>query len=373
MEYKIAIIDPVGIKSGMNHYDTFLCTSLEKLGVDTYIYSNFNVKSDTIVSRLFFGTFFKNKLYQTFNFISGMFKSCIDCRRNKINKVIIHVFSTHNMAFMTYAISKLFGLKTITISHDVFSFTDQDKELYHHLIYNCWSDRIVVHNSFSLDHLMPQIKSKMHSNVSVLKHGSYIGLPNDSISRRSARKALNLDESGQYILFFGRLKPNKRLDLILKAMPKIDPSIELIVAGHLGKDDFSKYQSIIDELDLASRLILDIDYISEEKRELYFKAADCLVLPYELIFQSGVLLMSMSYGLPVVASQIPSFEEVIEDGKNGLFFEKGNSDDLANKLNSLMNNKALINEIPQNAITNMKENYCWDSIAKGYIELIKNL
>ena len=36
--------------------------------------------------------------------------------------------------------------------------------------------------------------------------------------------------------------------------------------------------------------------------------------------------MSMSYGLPVVASQIPSFEEVIEDGKNGLLFEKGNAD-----------------------------------------------
>ena len=92
-----------------------------------------------------------------------MFKSCMDCKRNKINTVIIHVFSTHNMAIMTYAISKLFGLKTITISHDVFSFTDQDSKWYHHLIYNRWSDRIVVHNSYSLDHLLPQIESNMHS------------------------------------------------------------------------------------------------------------------------------------------------------------------------------------------------------------------
>ena len=120
MEHKIAIIDPVGIKSGMNHYDTFLCTSLDKLGINTYIYSNFNVKSETVVSQLVFGTFFKNKLSQTFNFAKGIFKSCLDCRRNKINIVIIHVFSTHNMAIMTYAISKLFGLKIITISHDVF-------------------------------------------------------------------------------------------------------------------------------------------------------------------------------------------------------------------------------------------------------------
>ena len=152
MEHKIAIIDPVCIKSGMNHYDTFLCTSLYKLGINTYIYSNFNVKSKTVVSHSLFGIFFKNKLYQTINFIRGLFKSCIDCKRNKINTVIIHVFSTHTMAIMTYAIVKLYGLKTITISHDVFSFTDQDKKWYHHLIYNRWSDRIVVHNSFSLNH-----------------------------------------------------------------------------------------------------------------------------------------------------------------------------------------------------------------------------
>ena len=373
MEHKIAIIDPVGIKSGMNHYDTFLCTSLNKLGVTTHIYSNFNVNSETIVSQPYFGTFFKNKFSQTFNFIKGMFKSCMDCRRNNITTVIIHVFSTHNMALMTYAISKLFRLKTITISHDVFSFTDQDNKWYHHLIYNRWSDRIVVHNSYSLDHLLPQIESKMHSKASVLKHGSFVDLPNHLISRKSARKALNLDEQRQYILFFGRLKPTKRLDVMLRAMPTIDSSIHLIIAGHPGKDDFNKYQSIIDELDLSNRLVLDIDYISEEKRELYFKAADCLALPYELIFQSGVLLMSMSYGLPVVASQIPSFEEVIEDGKNALLFEKGNADDLANKLNALMNNKDLMNEIPQSAISHMKENYCWDSIAKGYVELIKTL
>ncbi len=373
MEHKIAIIDPVGIKSGMNHYDTFLCTSLDKLGIDTYIYSNFNVKSEAVVSRLVFGKFFKNKLSQTFNFVKGMFKSCLDCRRNKINMVIIHVFSTHNMAIMTYAISKFFGLKIITISHDVFSFTDQDNKWYHHLIYNRLSDRIVVHNDYSLDHLLPQIEPKMHSKVSVIKHGSFIGLPDNSISRKSARNSLNLDEQRQYILFFGRLKPTKRLEVMLRAMTNIDSSIHLIIAGHSGKDDFNKYQFIIDELDLSSRLVLDINYITEDKRELYFKAADCLALPYELIFQSGVLLMSMSYGLPVVASQIPSFEEVIENGKNGLLFEKGNAEDLAIKLNTLMNNKDLMSEITKKAISHMKSNYCWDSIAKGYVDLIKSI
>jgi hypothetical protein len=55
-------------------------------------------------------------------------------------------------------------------------------------------------------------------------------------------------------------------------------------------------KKMIDEFDLSHRIVQDINYISEEKREFYFKAVDSLVLPYELIFQSGVLLMALSYG-----------------------------------------------------------------------------
>tara|TARA_B100000963_G_scaffold110976_1_gene96568 strand:+ start:3930 stop:5051 length:1122 start_codon:yes stop_codon:yes gene_type:complete len=371
MENKIAIIDPVGIKSGMNHYDTFLCNSLTKLGVKTFILSNFTLKSESIHSKIFFGIFFENKFFQAFNFLFGMIQSCIHCKKNQVKVVFIHVFSTHTMSIMTYAISKLFGLRTITIAHDVFSFTHQDNKFYHNLIYNYWSNRIVVHNIYSYNHLLPLIKSKMHNKVSVLKHGSFVGLSDASVTRSSARNFLKLDQNRQYILFFGRLKPAKRLDVLLKAMPNIDSNIHLIIAGHSGKEDFNQYELIIDQLKLKNRLILDINYISENKRELYFKAVDVLALPYEQIFQSGVLLMSMSYGLPVVASAILPFEEVIDDGVNGLLFEKGNSDDLANKINQLFNDKNLINSIPEKAISHMKNHYNWDPIAKGYLEILK--
>ncbi|MBJ60187.1 MAG: hypothetical protein CMP64_06385 [Flavobacteriales bacterium] len=373
MGFKIAIIDPVGIKSGMNHYNTFLCDSLTKLGIKSFIYSNFEVNSKFIIAKPYFGTFFKNKISQTFNFLIGILKSCIQCKINKIDIVIVHVFSTHNMAIMTYALIKLFGFKILTISHDVSSFTNQDNKFYYNLIYNYFSSRIIVHNNFSLDFLLSKIDSKMHSKVYVLKHGSFVNLPNNKITQKSARKALKLDEQSQYILFFGRLKSNKRLDLIIKAMPYIDSSIKLIVAGHSGKDKFENYQSIIDELELSSRMILDINFISEEKRELYFKATNCVVLPYDFIFQSGVLLMSMSYGLPVVASRIPPFEEIIDDGINGILFEKDNIKALAKKINHLMGDKNLLNQIPQKAINHMTNNYSWDYIAMDYIDIIKSL
>ena len=85
------------------------------------------------------------------------------------------------------------------------------------------------------------------------------------------------------------------------------PSIQLIIAGHSGKEDFTykKYKEIIEELNLSGRLIFDINYISEERESGILKAANCMVLPYDVIFQSGVLLMSLSYVLSVVATKIP--------------------------------------------------------------------
>ena len=53
MGYKIAIIDPVGIKSGMNHYDNFLSKSLFELNCQPYIYSNFHSDNSQVITKIF--------------------------------------------------------------------------------------------------------------------------------------------------------------------------------------------------------------------------------------------------------------------------------------------------------------------------------
>ncbi|MBL6657914.1 MAG: glycosyltransferase family 4 protein [Flavobacteriales bacterium] len=370
MEKRVAIIDPVGIKSGMNHYDTYLCQALDNINVQTFIYSNFEYRSKSIVAKVFFGTFFSSKIHQTFNFLKGMVLSCLDCKRQGVKELIVHVFSTHNMAFFTYLISKFFGFKIITISHDVSSFTNQDNSLYHRLIYNHWSEHIIVHNDYSRKNLLPLISPKVHSKIRIIKHGGFTDLPDSNITKTIARKELKLDADSPYILFFGRFKPTKRLDVLLRAIPKVNPNVRLIIAGDTGKENFEKYQKIIDELNISQRLILDINYISDARRELYFKAVDAMILPYEIIFQSGVLLMAMSYGLPVVASNITPFEEVVEHNKNGLLFESLSIDDLADKINSLFDGKKSINTYSKSALETMNSSFSWNQIAASYKSLL---
>ena len=77
------------------------------------------------------------------------------------------------------------------------------------------------------------------------------------------------------------------------------------------------------------QVIEKIDFIPDAQMEIYFKAADVLVLPYKEIFQSGVLFVAYSFGLPVVATDVGSFREDIVEGVTGFVCKPADPTDLA--------------------------------------------
>ena len=66
--------------------------------------------------------------------------------------------------------------------------------------------------------------------------------------------------------------------------------------------------------------------------EIYFKAADVVVLPYTHIFQSGVLFLGYNFGLPVIASDVGSLKEDIVEGRTGFVCNPRDSVDLAKSI-----------------------------------------
>jgi glycosyltransferase involved in cell wall biosynthesis len=77
------------------------------------------------------------------------------------------------------------------------------------------------------------------------------------------------------------------------------------------------------------RILLRADFIPDEETEVYFKAADVLVLPYRHIYQSGILFLGHSFGLPVLAADVGSLKEEIVEGKTGFVFRPEDPADLA--------------------------------------------
>jgi len=110
----------------------------------------------------------------------------------------------------------------------------------------------------------------------------------------------------------------------------------------------------------------------DEERELLFFAADVNVLPYRVIYQSGVLLMAMSHGLPVIASDLPANKEIITHGKSGLLFCSEDAEDLAEKVECFFQGVETQEKLATSALETIKNDYAWRGIAEDYLKMLVN-
>jgi glycosyltransferase involved in cell wall biosynthesis len=96
----------------------------------------------------------------------------------------------------------------------------------------------------------------------------------------------------------------------------------------------------------------------------YYASADLVVLPYKRIYQSGVLMMSMSYERAVLVSDLPPLTEVVQDMKTGFVFESENSKSLSEKLNQILSDANKLEEVRIKGFNYIKSKYDWLEIGK---------
>ena len=144
------------------------------------------------------------------------------------------------------------------------------------------------------------------------------------------------------------IKKVKGLELLLHALSTVvekNPNVILVIAGRVWKNNFSVYQKIIDENNLSEYCIIHNKFIPHEDVDHYYASADLVVLPYKRIYQSGVLMMSLSYEKVVLVSDLPPLIEVIDDEKNGFVFRSEDVFSLSEKLNTILDNKLKMEEV----------------------------
>jgi D-inositol-3-phosphate glycosyltransferase len=371
---KVAIIDHVGNKAGMDYYSSSLAKGMLSKSIEPTVYSNFiGIEKGRISYKPYFDGHSKRKaLVRLYHLVRATFKASIEAKRCKSKLVIVHLFSADIVTLLLVVIPKLFGLKTAIISHDVSSFSDNDNSVIQGLIYNTFSDYIVVHNYFSYETLLNNVDIKKHEKVKIIKHGGHLDHIGERPDRGKLREKLELEPDKQYILFFGQIKKVKGLDILLEAMSKVPGNINLIIAGKLWKDDFSHYDALIKKYAISDRVVKMIRFIEDDEREMLFFASDVIVLPYRVIFQSGVLLMAMSHGLPVIASDLGPNKEIITHKKNGILFMSENPEDLSKKINTFFDQDSLRGLLSKKSLITIQQHYDWSDIAGKYVEIIKN-
>jgi glycosyltransferase involved in cell wall biosynthesis len=261
---------------------------------------------------------------------------------------------------------KLKNIQIVHAAHNVIPYDGwHNKRLMTRYVNHIFKHNRNFHlfSNFLFDYFTGKYKDKnvFYAPLSLKNYGS---IQTDSYS--ICKEKCNL-------LFFGNIKNNKRLDVIISAVKslseELQDSIHLTVAGAC--DEPGKYISMIGGCPAISCYFKRI--ADAEVPELFLKH-NFLVLPYENVAQSGPHMIAYNYNLPVIASNIDGFKERIVNNENGFLFE-------VNNIESLKETLAKAVSLPANDYTEMKnrlklfvgKNYSLQSILKNYITFFDSL
>lgn len=236
---------------------------------------------------------------------------------------------------------KAFGKKIIFTAHNVNrAKRDAEDSVLNRMtlkIQYRLSDGIFVHTNEMKRQLQADFGVRERA-VTVIPYGMNNAVPDTELTSMEAKRRLGMGKDERAILFFGAIAPYKGLDILLEAFQEVvarDPRCRLIIAGKPkgGCGEYLKsMQETICRQGMDERVIQNIGYIADEQIETYFKAADVLALPYREIFQSGILFLGYSFGLPVIAADVGSFREDIVEGRTGFVSKPEDASDLAEKI-----------------------------------------
>jgi len=372
MNRKTAIIDPLGAHGSSHHFYLFgQLDSLRNHEIDIRIYTNSKTEDPHINGVKFYQTFgdlFSSKfiIVSGIKYILGSVRSVFHAILSGVKVFHFHIFYTNILVLFNLLLVKLLFGKVVLTIHDVASFAKDNKStLISNLVYKL-TDLILTHNQFSKDEII-KIDSLLNERIHIVPHGNYTPFINIQQDKKKSREYLDLPTEKTILLFFGMIKKVKGLDILLQSFKKvvdINPDTILLIAGKPWENDFAFYQQIIDKNNLSANIISHIKFIPHEHVEHYYCASDLVVLPYKKIYQSGVLMMTLSYERPVLVSDLPPLKELVIDNENGFFFKSEDVNDLAEKLNQILSDKDNLERVRKNGKILINKKFSWDAIGK---------
>lgn len=274
---------------------------------------------------------------------------------------IVH-FHAEGPAFMCW-LPKILGKRVIVTIHGL----DWQRKKWGRLasFYIMQGEKMAVKHA---DEIIVLSKNVQEYFQTVYKRKtSYIPNGVHKFQKRNAdliEKKLGLREN-EYFLFLGRLVPEKGVQYLIKAFPKVQTNKKLVIAG--GSSDTDGFVGELKAAAQGDDRILFTGFVEGRLLEELYSCAYAYVLPSDLEGMPLSLLEAMSYGNCCVTSDIPECVEVIED--NAVTFRKGDSDDLALCLQRLCDNECMVNEYKAKVSDFVCKNHDWKEVVNKTIAL----
>ena len=183
----------------------------------------------------------------------------------------------------------------------------------------------------------------------------------------------NLDKSKINLLFFGNIRTNKGLDILLNEFNILEEQIRnklhITVWGYC--DNFKNYDRLVLH---PENFTLKITLVPNDVIPDLFTQYDFIVLPYRDITQSGVLFIALNYSLPVICSNLDGFKEIEGAGNALLFFDLNITGDLSRVLTEIViRGREEIEKLKVYMRENIRDKYKASTNAKKMVENIQKI
>ena len=170
-----------------------------------------------------------------------------------------------------------------------------------------------------------------------------------------------------YILFLGRLVPEKGIRYLVEAFKNVKTDKKLVIAG--GSSDTDSFMAELKELAKGDDRILFTGFVQGAMLDELYSNAYIYTLPSDLEGMPLSLLEAMSYGNCCLVSDIPECAEVVED--KALIFKKSDVEDLQEKLQDACDHPELVMKMKNQAADFICEKYNWDEVVKETMKLYR--
>jgi len=201
-----------------------------------------------------------------------------------------------------------------------------------------------------------------------------IGIHHDKIDEVISKLKLAPEKKkSDQIIFLGRLAQNKGVDYLVKAMPKILkalPKTKLIICGE--GEEKGHLVKLIRKLGIEKSITFFGTLTFEQLVEFYYTSTVFAMPSISRLEAFGIVqLEAMACSTPVVCSDIPGPNAVMEEGKSGLLAEPRNSEALADALIKILSDPEKAREMGRYGRTLVETKYNWDTIADQIVEIYK--
>lgn len=212
------------------------------------------------------------------------------------------------------------------------------------------------------------------SEFSKKEISSYFGIDEDKIlivyngvdERFKPKKNKNNPE--KYILGVSSVAFHKNFVSLIEAFSKLKTkNVKLYIVGGLNEKIFGKQSRKILDIIRRNENIIFLGRVDDDKLVDLYSNAGCFVYP-SLYEGFGIPpLEAQACGCPIAISDIPVFKEIYKD--TALYFDPLDVDDIAKKIEEIINNENLRHELIEKGLKNASE-YTWENSAKSFFDIL---